>query len=126
MIAAIRLIVIAFLNLLKSQTRLEAENLVLRHQLNVALRKAPRRLGLTNADRALFVWLYRLCPSVLNALAIMRPETVIRWQASRARRRFVNESFTAARHRANGAARRRARAGLRRSAPRPRANKNAA
>jgi hypothetical protein len=30
-------------------------------------------------DRLLFVWLYRLFPSVLNALTIVQPETVIRW-----------------------------------------------
>jgi transposase InsO family protein len=31
------------------------------------------------ADRLLFVWLYRLFPSVMNALTIVQPETVIRW-----------------------------------------------
>jgi transposase InsO family protein len=30
----------------------------------------------------MFVWLYRLVPSTLNALAIVRPETVIRWHRS--------------------------------------------
>jgi hypothetical protein len=34
---------------------------------------------LTNQDRLLFVWLYRLFPSILNAIIIVRPETVIRW-----------------------------------------------
>src|SRR4029450_9259983 len=34
---------------------------------------------LTAADRLLFVWLYRLFPSVLNAVTIVQPETVIRW-----------------------------------------------
>jgi len=43
----------------KSRRRLEAEILVLRHQLNVLQQRAPRRLYLTWADRALFVWLYR-------------------------------------------------------------------
>ena len=37
------------------------------------------RLWLANADRLAFVWLYRLCPSVVDAVAIIRPETVIRW-----------------------------------------------
>ena len=32
----------------KSRARLEAENLVLRQQLNVLIRKLPKRLGLTN------------------------------------------------------------------------------
>ena len=48
---------------LKSRARLEAENLVLRQQLNVLIRKLPKRLRLTKSDRLLLVWLYRLFPS---------------------------------------------------------------
>ena len=51
---------------LKSRARLEAENLVLRQQLNVLIRKLPKRLRLTNSDRLLLVWLYRLFPSILR------------------------------------------------------------
>jgi hypothetical protein len=65
-------------SLLKSRRRLEAENLVLRHQVNI-LRRASGRLWLSNADRLTFLWLYRLCPSMVDAIAIIRPETVIRW-----------------------------------------------
>src|SRR5437588_10990961 len=61
----------------KSRRRLEAENLVLRHQLNV-LQRAPHRLHLRWADRALFIWLYRRCPRILDAITIVRPETVVR------------------------------------------------
>jgi hypothetical protein len=39
----------------------------------------PSKPRLTKADRQLFVWLYRLFPSVLNAVTIVQPETVIRW-----------------------------------------------
>src|SRR5215467_8282851 len=63
----------------KSRARLEAENLALRQQLNVLMRKLPKRLRLTNSDRLLLVWLYRLFPSILAAIRIVRPETVIRW-----------------------------------------------
>jgi len=42
----------------KSRARLEAENLVLRQQLNVLIRTLPKRLPLTNSDRLLLVWLY--------------------------------------------------------------------
>jgi transposase InsO family protein len=63
----------------KSRRQLEAENLVLRHQLNVLRQRAPRRLHLRWADRALFIWLYRRCPRVLDAITIVRPETVVRW-----------------------------------------------
>ncbi len=44
----------------KSRARLEAEKLVLRQQLNVVPRKLPKRVRLTNSDRVLLVWLYRL------------------------------------------------------------------
>ncbi len=63
----------------KSRARLEAENLVLRQQLNVLIRKVPKRLRLTNSDRLLLVWLYRLFPCILSVIRIVRPETVIRW-----------------------------------------------
>jgi hypothetical protein len=63
----------------KSRRRLEAENLVLRHQVNILRRRAPRRLWLSRADRLAFVWLYRLCAAVVDAVVVIRPETLIRW-----------------------------------------------
>ena len=63
----------------KSRRHLEAEILVLRHQLSVLQQRAPRRLHLRWADRALFIWLYRRCPRILDAVTIVRPETVVRW-----------------------------------------------
>ena len=58
---------------------LEAENLVLRQQVNVLRRRTPKRPHLNNTDRFLFVWLYRWFPSVLEVVAIVRPETIVRW-----------------------------------------------
>jgi transposase InsO family protein len=69
----------ALLMLFKPRSELQAEILVLRHQLNVLRRKAKGRPRLTSWDRLLFVWLYRLCPSVLAAVAIIEPDTLIRW-----------------------------------------------
>src|SRR6476661_5141403 len=63
----------------RSHERLKAEILILRHQLNILHRKAPKRLRLSGCDRALFVWLYRRFPDIGNATAIVRPETIIRW-----------------------------------------------
>jgi len=60
------------------RARLEAENLLLRQQLVVLRRKSPR-VRLRNIDRLLLVWLYRLYPSLLDAIIIVQPETVIRW-----------------------------------------------
>jgi hypothetical protein len=44
-------------DLFKPRRRLEAENLFLRHQLSIALRRAPPRLRLRGSDRALLVWM---------------------------------------------------------------------
>ena len=74
-----KLILGALASLFRSRAKLEAENLVLRQQINVLRRRMPKRPHLNNTDRALFVWLYRWFPSILEALAIVRPETIIRW-----------------------------------------------
>jgi transposase InsO family protein len=63
----------------RSRVLLEAEIVVLRHQLNVLRRKAPKRVAFNIFDRVVFAGLYRLAPGVLSALAIVKPETVIRW-----------------------------------------------
>jgi transposase InsO family protein len=74
-----RLIWCALIGLFRSRAALEAEILVLRHQLNVLRRKSPRRLAFNCVDRLVFACLYRLAPDVLDALKILKPETVIRW-----------------------------------------------
>jgi hypothetical protein len=45
MLAIVHLLGTYLANLFKSQRRLEAENLFLRHQLNIALRRRPPRLS---------------------------------------------------------------------------------
>jgi hypothetical protein len=75
----LRLILGVVTSLFKSRAKLEAEILVLRQQINVLRRQTPKRPHLNNSDRFLFVWLYRLFPSVLGAVAIVRPGTIIRW-----------------------------------------------
>jgi hypothetical protein len=74
-----RLIWCALIGLFRSRAALEAEILVLRHQLNVLRRKSPKRLAFSNVDRLVFAGLYRLAPGVLDALKILKPQTVIRW-----------------------------------------------
>src|SRR6267142_5712599 len=73
------LIWLALIGLFRSRASLEAEILVLRHQLNVLRRKSPKRLTFSSIDRLVFAGLYRLAPGVLDALKIVRPETLIRW-----------------------------------------------
>ncbi len=74
-----RLICLALIGLFRSRASLQAEILMLRHQLNVLRCKSPQRRTFTSIDRLVFAGLYRLAPGVLDALKIVRPETVIRW-----------------------------------------------
>ena len=55
------------------------ENAALRHQLIVLQRRVRGRIPLTNGDRLFFVQLYRWFPSVLKAITVIRPETLVRW-----------------------------------------------
>src|ERR1700692_3947338 len=74
-----KLIWYAFARLFRSRASLEAEILVLRHQLNVLRRKSPQRITFSAFDRIVFAGLYVLVPSILDALKIVKPDTVIRW-----------------------------------------------
>src|SRR6516225_8034628 len=53
-------------DLFKSHSRLEAENLFLRHQLTLTLRQKRPRIRLRGSDRALLVWMVRLWPKLLD------------------------------------------------------------
>ena len=70
---------LVLIGLFRSRASLQVEILTLRHQLNVLRRKSPQRLTFSSIDRLVFAGLYRLAPGVLDALKIVRPETVIRW-----------------------------------------------
>ena len=63
----------------RSKAALLAEILVLRHQLNIQGRRLPKRQTFGVTDRLIFVALYRMAPTVVSALAIVQPETVIKW-----------------------------------------------
>jgi hypothetical protein len=66
-------------DLFKSRSRLEAENLFLRHQFNIALRRPPPRLRLHGRDRALLISMTRIWPSLIGAAQVVQPETILRW-----------------------------------------------
>jgi hypothetical protein len=59
-------------DLFKSRSRLEAENLFLRHQLSIALQRAPPRLRLRGIDRVLFAWMIKPSSRVSLRLAVLR------------------------------------------------------
>jgi len=74
-----RLISWMVVDLFRSRVALEAEILTLRQQINVLRRTAPKKLSYGAIDRLVFVGLYRLFPKVCDALAIVKPGTVVRW-----------------------------------------------
>jgi hypothetical protein len=63
----------------RSPARREAEILYLRQQLVILKRSAPARPRLKVTDRLIFICLYRLFPSLLDASVIFQPETLLRW-----------------------------------------------
>src|SRR6267143_290954 len=69
----------ALVLLFRSRASLAAEILVLRHQINILRRHSPKRQTFSAMDRLIFAGTYRLAPTVLDALAIVKPDTVIKW-----------------------------------------------
>src|ERR1700686_1101524 len=75
----VRLIVWMVVDLFRPRAALEAEILTLRQQINVLRRTAPKKQTFSSIDRLIFVCLYRLLPGVRDAMAIVKPETVVKW-----------------------------------------------
>jgi hypothetical protein len=65
------------LDLFQSRSSLEAEGIALRQQLIVLRRNPPKRPALKMFDHLIFMLLYRLAPSVLGAMTIVQPETIV-------------------------------------------------
>jgi hypothetical protein len=68
MIALLCFLLTLLVSPFKPKSRLEAENVVLRHQLIILRRKVRGRVHLSNGDRFFFVQLYRWFPSILNTI----------------------------------------------------------
>jgi len=74
-----RLIGWTVVDLFRSRAALEAEIWTLRQQINVLRRTAPKRLSFSVFDHLVFVGLYRSFPKICDALAIVKPNTIVRW-----------------------------------------------
>jgi transposase InsO family protein len=92
MIALLYFFLTLFASPFKSKSRIEAENAALRHQLIVLQRRVRGRVQLTNGDRLFLVMLYRWFPSILKAITIIRPETLVRWHRAGFRRYWRRKS----------------------------------
>ena len=66
-------------DLIRSRVMLEAEIWMLRQQINVLRRTAPKKLSFCAVDRVIFVGLYRLFPKICSTLTIVKPDTFVRW-----------------------------------------------
>ena len=75
----LRLIFGLVADLLRSRAALEAEILVLRQQIIVLRRGKPTRLPFLASNKWMLGWVCRLFPIARKALAIVRPDTVLRW-----------------------------------------------
>ena len=65
-------------DLIRSRAALEAEIWTLRQQINILRRTVPKKFVFSAIDRLIFVGLYRLFPKIYDALAIVKPDTIVR------------------------------------------------
>jgi transposase InsO family protein len=79
MIALISFLLAVLASPFRSKSRLVAENALLRHQVLVLRRKVKGRIPFRSCDRWFFVQLYRWFPSIISALVVIQPETLVRW-----------------------------------------------
>jgi putative transposase len=81
-----QLVVQSILDFFRSRAALQAENFLLRQQVNLFQRKRPKRLLINQLDR----WIWATASTVLSdwqqVLVIVQPETVIRWHQEGFRR----------------------------------------
>jgi len=101
MLAILHSLGMFLIDLFKSRRRLEAENLFLRHQLSIALRRTPPRRRLRGFDRAVLIWMTWLWPGLLGATQVVEPETILRWHraAFRAFWRWITQEGRATKDR---------------------------
>jgi len=78
MLDLLRLLLPTLAALFRERRELAVENLLLRHQLQIALRSRPRR-HLKTKDRFFWLVVRRLYPGWRRHLVLVRPETVLRW-----------------------------------------------
>ena len=74
----LRILLPMLARLFRERHELLVENLLLRHQLHVALRSRPRP-DLKSRDRFFWLLVQRLVPDWKQHLILVQPETVVRW-----------------------------------------------
>ena len=77
MVELCRIIFGIVVDLFRPRAALEADILVLRQQIIVLRRGRPSRVPFLSIDRMVLGWVCQLFPEAREALAIVRPDTVI-------------------------------------------------
>jgi hypothetical protein len=86
MVDLCRLIFAVVVDLFRPRAAIEAEILVLRQQIVVLRRGRSGRMPFFAVDRMVLGRICQLFPKTREALAIVRPETVVRWHRAGFRR----------------------------------------
>ncbi len=97
MLALLTRFLLALRSVIGARASRQAEILVLRQQLLGLNRKAPTRLRLRNIDRLMLVLLYRLFPSVLDAMVIVKAGDRTAMASTRLPRLLASEVLAAQR-----------------------------
>ena len=79
MIALLRTLTHGLLSCFRDRASLQLEIMALRHQLEALSRQNRRRVRLSPWDRAFWALLYCIWSGCLDAVVIVKPDTVVRW-----------------------------------------------
>jgi len=79
MIALLRTLAHGLLSSFRDRASLQLEIMALRHQLEALNRQNRGRVRLLPFDRVFWSLLYRVWPGCLDAVVIVKPDTVVRW-----------------------------------------------
>jgi len=63
----------------RSRLALQAENALLRYQIDILRRRAPKRVRISRADRMMIKLFLRLWPPSARFISIVHPKTIVRW-----------------------------------------------
>ena len=79
MLTLIKIIAGQIALVLRSRVALQVENALLRHQVEILRRRAPRRVRISRVDRMVFKLFLKVWPSSARLISIVHPKTIIRW-----------------------------------------------
>ncbi len=79
MLTLIKIVAAQIASFLRSRVAVQVENALLRHQVEILRRRAPRRVRVSPADRMIFKLFLRLWPRSAQFISIVNPKTIVRW-----------------------------------------------